>query len=340
MNRTLAQSRILSAVLIFFAINLALGIFNRISGAAIEGPARIAALSSSARNGDTQSIYFVGSSMIGAPLYYLYYEFDPAPPVRYSRFTRRRPLWRANFLEKQLQSQKLISPNVALISIAKSGALVSDFQILANKYIRPPATIYLFISPRDVCDMAPIIDEQKYPKTHNRAVEFLRTGWNDAKANLYAMPLYDYKEDIIQELQGLALRAYGMGGVSKSEAWATSLEEYSIHYSGINANDERFFEVSKSLEDWQRKGIDVLIVNVPLARDNLELMPAGFYDQYLKRLTEIATQHHVKILELGKSPAYDNGDFHDTAHLNARGGRKMLNSIFSWVKDQQSLRDD
>ncbi len=73
--------------------------------------------------------------------------------------------------------------------------------------------------------------------------------------------------------------------------------------------------------------IKPILLNMPLTPENLALMPPGSYERYLDCLRTMAKTHNVPLVDLNGDSRFVHSDFYDTAHMNATGGRKLLDAI-------------
>jgi hypothetical protein len=70
----------------------------------------------------------------------------------------------------------------------------------------------------------------------------------------------------------------------------------------------------------REKGIQLVVVNMPLTRGNVSLMPHGFYDQYKSKLSALAAENGASFLDLNRPDVFEQKHFADTVHLNGLGG--------------------
>lgn len=87
----------------------------------------------------------------------------------------------------------------------------------------------------------------------------------------------------------------------------------------------------------QEQGSEVVLVNMPLTKENMALMPPRAYDKYLSMLKAKSRQWNCVLLNLNQSPAFQKTDFHDTVHMTASGGKKMVDAIVSVIAGDRSL---
>ncbi len=101
-------------------------------------------------------------------------------------------------------------------------------------------------------------------------------------------------------------------------------------------NTESLF-LSRLLADARKNGVQVLLVNMPLTPANMGLMPAGYYSQYLTTVKEQARAFGSPLIDLNNGTAFSISDFRDTAHMNASGGKKLLDAIVATVKADDKI---
>ncbi len=75
--------------------------------------------------------------------------------------------------------------------------------------------------------------------------------------------------------------------------------------------------------------IKLIILNMPLTKENMTLMPAGSYERYISLLNVEAKQYGFPLIDLNKNPQFIRSDFYDTAHMNSTGGKKLLDILAS-----------
>lgn len=102
-------------------------------------------------------------------------------------------------------------------------------------------------------------------------------------------------------------------------------------------NQKTFLE--KLFKLAQDNDVPVCVVNMPLTRQNYDLMQKGKYD--LKRfedtVQEVASRYQVPIVEPGKTNGYDLDDFEDCAHLNLKGGTKLFSAVTDAICSNQRI---
>ncbi len=77
--------------------------------------------------------------------------------------------------------------------------------------------------------------------------------------------------------------------------WNDNSEEYSMRYRPFKPkvfnNQSQYMD--KLLQQAQKMGFSVVLVNMPLMKQNTDLLPAGIYDKYLSRVEELAHKNNA-----------------------------------------------
>lgn len=93
--------------------------------------------------------------------------------------------------------------------------------------------------------------------------------------------------------------------------------------------------LSKLLTQAKADNIKVLLVNMPLTPANMSLMPVGYYDRYLQTVRAATEQYGCSYLNLNDGQTFNSADFRDTAHMNADGGKKLIDAMVAHIKDDR-----
>jgi hypothetical protein len=86
-----------------------------------------------------------------------------------------------------------------------------------------------------------------------------------------------------------------------------------------------FFE--KLVDLCKRKHICLVVLNMPLTKENLAIMPNGSYQKYLATVKRISERAGDTFVDLNQDPHFNHSDFYDTAHMNSAGGKKLLDIL-------------
>jgi hypothetical protein len=104
--------------------------------------------------------------------------------------------------------------------------------------------------------------------------------------------------------------------------WDKSIREYKGRYAQINPSQlskQRQFLVCL-FNRMRQKDIKLIVVNMPLTRDNRDLMSPGVYSNYLHSLKAAALKTNTSFIDLDKDK-FENDKFFDSAHLNSAGAQ-------------------
>lgn len=95
--------------------------------------------------------------------------------------------------------------------------------------------------------------------------------------------------------------------------------------------------LTKMLTLARANNIQVVLVNMPLARENIACLNKDAYRTYLETLHKTARDHDVVLLDLASLPEYSREDFEDSCHLDAEGGFKLYRQIVSGITTNSAL---
>jgi hypothetical protein len=304
------------------------------------------------------TVMLLGSSLIMHPFWAMDAEKNPHLPdiFHYHGSTA---------LEEKLAEDG--APKQRVYSLAIFGEMISDAYIYVNDFMKgdkKPDVLMFGIAPRDFSDSdlpAPmatftfkrLVGMDNFP----RYAESFLPGWND-KADFVASHscfFYGKRWRLQHEVQRVVDRFYNAFGIPKEntataaaakadpdkntagfmltgsaqERWSNSEKEYRRRYHGIGDKDLSIQEgfLNKVLDVCAQRHIKVVLVNMPLAKKNRDLMPPQFYGKFRAKVASMAKRPDVKFVDLGDSPEFNDNDFWDTAHLNHFGGKKLIARI-------------
>jgi len=109
----------------------------------------------------------------------------------------------------------------------------------------------------------------------------------------------------------------------------TTLENYRLRYAPINSqqNAQQFSYFERLLKLCRERQIKVVVVNMPLSRANLALVPDGFYAYYKQRVTEACQSYDVELVDMCIEPYTRDGMFADGVHLATGVSQQFLRSL-------------
>lgn len=272
-------------------------------------------------------------------------------------------------LKKQLKAAGCGQENI--YSLAVFGQMASDAYLMTSEFVKgdkTPKVIIYGIAPRDFHDHSlsspmatfsfqKIVNLSNFP---NYASAFLPDF--EKKADWLAMHLcyfYGKRWRLQMETDKAINKVYSTLGIanpldsaatksdtatkgggfnlegSTEDRWNNSVKEYQGRYKEITEKDHslQMSFLARTLNNLRERGVKVVLVNMPLTKRNLEILPQGFYASYQKEIAKVADMPGVKLVDLGDSKDFDDNDYWDTTHLNHVGGHKLLNHIVPAVKE-------
>lgn len=272
-------------------------------------------------------------------------------------------------LKKQLKAAGCGQENI--YSLAVFGQMASDAYLMTSEFVKgdkTPKVIIYGIAPRDFHDHSlsspmatfsfqKIVNLSNFP---NYASAFLPDF--EKKADWLAMHLcyfYGKRWRLQMETDKAINKVYSTLGIanpldssatksdtaaqgggfnlegSTEDRWNNSVKEYQGRYKEITEKDHslQMSFLARTLNNLRERGVKVVLVNMPLTKRNLEILPQGFYASYQKEIAKVADMPGVKLVDLGDSKDFDDNDYWDTTHLNHVGGHKLLNHVVPAVKE-------
>ncbi len=85
--------------------------------------------------------------------------------------------------------------------------------------------------------------------------------------------------------------------------------------------------LSKLADLCARNSIELIVVNMPIERRNMSLLPTGRYVKYIHDISKIALSKGVTFRDLCQFDGYCREDYRDTVHLNGFGGMKFTRQL-------------
>jgi hypothetical protein len=258
---------------------------------------------------------------------------------------------------------------VQVFNWSQSGAMMSDnYLIAANLFESPlkPATVVLGISPRDFIDNTlPCAGSTEAFRFFARYVdlgEYAAQGFPDPLSRLAwevdNLPMQRLQDRFKILCRGLAsefpyLHSAGQtevlqNGVLKDDdliqvepgKWCVSpnmpayhdntveyLRRYKNPYPDEYKLQKQFFE--KYLSLMRDRHISVMVIAMPSLSKNRALLPGDFWSQWRSYVTAQCNKYGDSWLDLSDSSEFTQQDYLDTVHLNAAGGKKLMNDLLA-----------
>lgn len=123
--------------------------------------------------------------------------------------------------------------------------------------------------------------------------------------------------------------------LSKSEGFADNSKEYEMRYRPFRKKlfDRQCRYLDRFLSRAEELGFRTVLVNMPLCKDNLSILPDGVYALYLKKVSQSAAAHGAEFIDLNRSTLFARSDFCDPVHLHGVAGQKFLDILASQLTD-------
>lgn len=97
------------------------------------------------------------------------------------------------------------------------------------------------------------------------------------------------------------------------------------------AQTEQFIYFERLLSLAEKKGVSVLVVNMPLSKFNKSIMPTNFYDNYLGRLNAICDEKSAEVVDFNTTAWDENSNFIDGVHILPAKSQKFLSALIDCV---------
>lgn len=117
------------------------------------------------------------------------------------------------------------------------------------------------------------------------------------------------------------------------------LENYRNVYLPVN---DKCFEtqrtyLEKLLKECQDSHIPILIVNMPLTKQNKDILPAELWSRYFATVKGLCTKYGASYYDADDQSSYTLADFEDSCHMNAQGGKKFYKTVLEPISTNLKL---
>ncbi len=86
------------------------------------------------------------------------------------------------------------------------------------------------------------------------------------------------------------------------------------------------------------QGIELVLVNMPIRKQNVDILKPQLASQYLADLRNIANSNAISFIDLCDFSCYEAVDYRDTVHLNGFGGKKFIEKLVDRLASDTKLR--
>ncbi len=117
------------------------------------------------------------------------------------------------------------------------------------------------------------------------------------------------------------------------------LELYKRVYLPVNSKlyETQMSYLEKLLKLAQRESVFLVLIDMPLTKDNLSILPANVLQRYRRQVAGLCSQYTAKLVRPGQEAEYTLSDFEDSCHLNGQGGKKFCSSLVKAMASDRRL---
>ncbi len=330
--RSISQSRMVVAFLIYLLVNFAIDCWRPLRYVAIEGRPFLDQHSYSNKSADLKrltkspDVLILGSSLAMSAIATADYSFrqKPFPPFFSAKFTT---YTEAAFLKQQAGLE------LSYFNYACPGYLIShDLKLLSEVLAKGnPKLIIFMVAPRDFIDNllfaheANTTDEESPEKVVSKLLRLYAVrGDLSYLFKRFVRGLYEHWENPLKDM--ISTKTID-NRLEKFELYADEAA-YIRRYSPIDWKryKQQVNCLVVMLASCKSRKVPVLVVNMPLPECNRKLLDRQFYSQYMTMLAEESRLAGATFLNLQSGPYVDD-DFRDYAHLRHSGGLKCCTAI-------------
>ncbi len=128
-----------------------------------------------------------------------------------------------------------------------------------------------------------------------------------------------------------------------SEATANMKEHLADYKARYRNPDTHIYKaqltvLQKLIQLCKLQGIELVLVNMPVQKENLEILKPALRKQYLTDLAAISKDNSVSFIDLCDFNCYNSVDYRDTVHLNGFGGKKFIEKLVDRLATDTKLR--
>lgn len=266
---------------------------------------------------------------------------------------------KADYFAKQLQEQ--LGFNLSVKNLGVASSIMSDHQGIFETMLgvgKKPRLVILGIAPRDFLDNT--ISKPMNTPTRSFLTEFHDTSILPESFTAEGLQKYPTKLEHRFKKVMAYIKTHAIDvacNVSKHPASAdyvstggdgserpnklADLDRYKNLYNPPNYEmlNTQVGYLRDFLISAEHNGVNVLIVNMPLTRQNLSALNSDALKEYKRQVNHLAMNYKATFLDLGSTSTYSLNDFEDCCHLNSKGGHKFFDDLIVAVKSDSGLND-
>lgn len=170
-------------------------------------------------------------------------------------------------------------------------------------------------------------------KTMERFLPWVVFEKYDASGNLAVCKKGQFPEEAIGTIQAFPNLAMENAGNIKT------IQQYIRRYRPENpaAVNEQFSFLRQLISRCKHDGVELLLVNMPLSKTNIDLLPDGFYQRYISRLTQECQHNEIKLVDLAGGAYLSEEIYTDTVHMKPAVSQKFMDLLASKISDSGAL---
>ena len=310
-------------------------------------------------SGEQPEIVVMGSSLVLTPAVRCDDKMEGKTPC-YERwyYDRYIPEYtHASYFQKQLNENAEVNVQIKNLGVASS--IMSDqyaiFKLMLKEQKHPDLLI-LGLAPRDFLDNT----QQRHLETPTRM--FVRE-YDEAPLVVQGFSTQSIK-DLSTRVQHRIDKVFGLirstcteiacnlsGHKSRVELNTSAyvgdrpnrlkdLETYRKLYNPPNFKmlAEQSEYLRKLLSEAKQNDITVLVINMPLTKENIATLDSQAHTAYVDSLKQVTQANGAYFLNIGsEDPAYSLSDFEDCCHLNAHGGETFYRELLSFIRNKPEI---
>jgi hypothetical protein len=152
------------------------------------------------------------------------------------------------------------------------------------------------------------------------------TYWDRTKL----MPLYKPGE-----IHSQAIITQPTSRAQATAEWRDNTVEYIERYRHPDRHTYKtqFYFLRKLAQLCKQEKIELILVNMPIAKDNIAVLKPEAYLKFVFGLQQFALDHKVATYDLNDFNHFDKSDYHDYVHLNAFGAKKLFDNLVNTLKN-------
>ncbi len=130
-------------------------------------------------------------------------------------------------------------------------------------------------------------------------------------------------------LRTLLPKAHSKPHYRQLNSMADDLRHYQFMYTPVKQTmiNTQFVYLERLLADAKRENVKVCLVQMPLTKANLQLLPDSVLDNIFTKSKQLAQKYSAQYCTPDSVDKFVDSDFEDSAHLNAEGGRKLFDTL-------------